>query len=303
GLILRRPALGFLIGTVLGAIMPIGRYLRSPLTYLLLGLTLFAALNPAFFGLITLIFIAPILFAANVFSPGRTQDAGWDIFDLLGDTGTNKAMMGLLAGFVNASDGSRSKQYQLVKRFIRQTAVGPSKEALWEEFTRQVERTPDTDSLAETLQENTNPDQQKFFLQILVSLGQTDGTLTESETSYIRTITEHFDLSDSEIEAIIDTARQDQRRRNRRRRGRRNGSNRRSQTRSPASGPSIQEAYRILDVEPFADKEDVKKAYQQKVKQHHPDQFNDHDDSNRVEEAEEKMAEINEAYEMIKERW
>ncbi len=56
--------------------------------------------------------------------------------------------------------------------------------------------------------------------------------------------------------------------------------------------------YKILGVEPNATDEEVKKAYRELAKKYHPDK---HQDNPLEELAEEKLREINEAYELIQE--
>ena len=55
--------------------------------------------------------------------------------------------------------------------------------------------------------------------------------------------------------------------------------------------------YEVLGVKPGASQEEIKSAYRKLVKQYHPDQYGDNPLKNL---AEEKLAEINKAYDMIK---
>lgn len=301
GFIFKRPVLGLIIGTIAGTIMPVERYVLNPLTYLIAGLLLFVVLNPLFLGVIALVFLAPILLSINLFSPGGNRRSKWNVFDLFGGQYPKEAIMGLLAGFVRESPASKEEQFQMVKRFIRQTVVGFSRQTLWEEFQKQYDQESDVDTLAQKLGEQTSPDQQKFFLQILVSLGRIDEELTQREEDYIRSVTNHLDLSETEVETILEQSRG---RRHRRAAGQRRYRQRRRRRGSArhGTGTSLNEAYDVLDLEPSASKKDVKAAYQEKVKEHHPDQFKG-DNDERARRAEEKMAEINEAYETIKNRW
>ena len=55
--------------------------------------------------------------------------------------------------------------------------------------------------------------------------------------------------------------------------------------------------YEVLGIKPGASQEEIKSAYRKLVKKYHPDQYGD----NPLKElAQEKLAEVNEAYEMLK---
>lgn len=55
------------------------------------------------------------------------------------------------------------------------------------------------------------------------------------------------------------------------------------------SGPSRREAYRILDLDPGADDEQVKRAYRERVKRVHPDRGGDEEEFRRVKNAYERL--------------
>ena len=54
--------------------------------------------------------------------------------------------------------------------------------------------------------------------------------------------------------------------------------------------------YEVLGIKPSASQDEIKSAYRKLIKQYHPDKFNDNPLKNL---AEEKMMEINEAYESL----
>ena len=58
----------------------------------------------------------------------------------------------------------------------------------------------------------------------------------------------------------------------------------------------MKDPYKVLGVSPDASEDEIKKAYKELVKKYHPDQYQD---SPLADVAEEKMAEVNEAYDTI----
>ena len=58
----------------------------------------------------------------------------------------------------------------------------------------------------------------------------------------------------------------------------------------------MRDPYEVLEIDRGASKEEIQKAYRKLVKQYHPDQYHDHPLAGL---AEEKLAEINEAYDIL----
>ena len=70
-------------------------------------------------------------------------------------------------------------------------------------------------------------------------------------------------------------------------------------TRTPQSGPSLDDCYKILGVSPNATDEEVKKAYREAAMKHHPDKVS-HLGEDMRKKAEETFAKVNQAYDKIK---
>ena len=62
---------------------------------------------------------------------------------------------------------------------------------------------------------------------------------------------------------------------------------------------AVTDPYKVLGVSPNASEEEVKSAYRQLVKKYHPDNYAD---SPLADLANEKMQEVNEAYDMVMNR-
>jgi len=67
----------------------------------------------------------------------------------------------------------------------------------------------------------------------------------------------------------------------------------------PRTGPTLNECYQILEISPDATDEEVKKAYREAAKKHHPDKVSHLGESVRK-KAEENFAKVNQAYDKIK---
>jgi DnaJ like chaperone protein len=65
------------------------------------------------------------------------------------------------------------------------------------------------------------------------------------------------------------------------------------------SSHSIENDYKVLEIEPSATDDEVKKAYRKQAMKHHPDKVNHLGEEIRK-AAEERFAKLNEAYERIK---
>lgn len=68
------------------------------------------------------------------------------------------------------------------------------------------------------------------------------------------------------------------------------------------SGVNLASYYQILNISPAASKDEVKKAYRDLVKQHHPDKFVN-GTQEEIDYHEKKLKEINDAYEVIIKRY
>jgi DnaJ-domain-containing protein 1 len=65
--------------------------------------------------------------------------------------------------------------------------------------------------------------------------------------------------------------------------------------------PAKRSAYEILDVQPGADQETIRRAYQKKIQEYHPDRLHTAADELQT-LAEKRMKEINQAYEQLSQR-
>ncbi len=294
-----RPAFGALIGGIIGALVPLEQYFPNSFTLGFLSFLVLIVILPPFVSLLGLILLVPLMIVYNLSTPKRANQREGNGFTFLEDEGVNEIMVKLMAGLTSVDSTSRDQQAQAVKRFIDFNGSGFSRSRLWKIYRRSLNQFLDTSELSHKLSSGTSLGQQKFFLQVLTELANVDGSVSEQEKTFIRKVAGNLQVSDRDVETILDsvsTVGNHQSRWSNRRQSRHRQNNRR-----PRQRQKVKDAYETLDVPPSSSRRKVKEAYQKKVKQYHPDQHRDGEGD--LEEAEEKMAEINQAYQRIKEEW
>jgi len=130
------------------------------------------------------------------------------------------------------------------------------------------------------------------MLQFLFGLAATDGTVHPAEMETIRFISNGMGISNHDFESLKAMFFGWQ------------GSYYRGGGYSSSSGGyrsshNIESDYKVLEIEPSATDDEVKKAYRKQAMKHHPDKVNHLGDEIRK-AAEERFAKLNEAYERIK---
>lgn len=206
-----------------------------------------------------------------------------------------ESLLGLMAAFIVFSDRHRRPRVRLVGEMIDRFARGPARRYLRRRFQRHLSSPPGIHEEARRLRERVGPDRRRYFFQMVLSLALVRGSLSDPERGYLRELGEALGLSREELDRWIRSARS--RRAGRRRTGTTNGRGGRSPGRVPRRR---REASEVLGVDPRASQETIRRAYQEKVKRHHPDQYRtEEDDTHR--RAEETMARINRAYQILQE--
>lgn len=293
--------------------MPIGRYLGNFVSVGFFSFLILIILLPPYLSLFGFLLLLPLILSVNLFTPGRVGEDPDDWFSFSGDSDPNKALVKILAGLVKIDPAGDQAQKEAAQKFIAQNSPGISQTFLLKIFNDKLSESVDVSGSISELGSASNKNQQKFVLQVIVEIASANGSLTDAEKDYIRKVASDWSVSDSELESILQGEKTSYRNQNRSRRSssRRTGWSSRGgfggarggrRNRRSRNQGSLKEAYRKLDLEPGASKEEVKEAYQQKVKNNHPDQYRDQSQE-KVEAAEEEMAEINQAYQRIKNQW
>jgi DnaJ like chaperone protein len=150
----------------------------------------------------------------------------------------------------------------------------------------------DIASVAQQFGRNASIHEKLTMLQFLFGLAATDGIVAHAEMETIRFISKGIGISDYDFESLKAMFFGWQ--------GHFGGSGSSSSSTSGyRSTYNIENDYKILEIEPSASDEGIKKAYRKQAMKHHPDKVNHLGDDIRK-AAEERFAKLNEAYERIK---
>jgi DnaJ like chaperone protein len=133
----------------------------------------------------------------------------------------------------------------------------------------------------------------QMFLEIQIVAATADGNVNDAEMQILYQIGQTFRIPPQQIDRLIEmvTAQQS---------FHRDGNTGQYSNRS---GPSVEQAYKVLGVDESSDKQQVKRAYRKLMSQHHPDKLVARGmPKEMIAVATEKSQEIQSAYEMIKQR-
>jgi len=160
-----------------------------------------------------------------------------------------------------------------------------TKDILKQIFNEEKDNFNNVDEIAQILGQTIRRDKakQQQFMGFLIQLAFIDGTVSKSEEDILQTIAQAFEFDPNTYHAIFDKFEQIMK------------------NIKPQS--SIDDAYKILGVSKSDDLSVVKKAYRKLVRKYHPDIIKSQGKSDEyMQEATAKTQEINQAYEMIKEK-
>ncbi len=150
-------------------------------------------------------------------------------------------------------------------------------------FNEQKEHSNNIDEIASALYILIRHDKQKrhMMLMFLINLAFVDGTLSSNEEQLIMKIAALFHISAQELQSMM---------------ARFEGMFSNVTTQS-----TLDEAYKLLEISSDTSLENIKKAYRKKVRENHPDLIKAQGKSDAyIEEATQKVQQINAAYERIK---
>ena len=112
-------------------------------------------------------------------------------------------------------------------------------------------------------------EQRLQLLDFLVNIAKSDGSVCSEEIAALKEVAQCMELSPKEVESMLNL-----------------------------SGNSLEEAYKVLEIDPSATNEEVRTAYRRLALKHHPDRVSTLGEDVKK-EAEEKFQQINNAKERI----
>jgi DnaJ like chaperone protein len=148
----------------------------------------------------------------------------------------------------------------------------------------------DIASVAQQFGRNASIHEKLMMLQFLFGLAATDGTVDPAEMEAIRFVSNEMGISDRDFESLKAMFFGWQ--------GNFGGGGY-SSTQGYRAAYNIENDYKVLEIEPSATDDEVKKAYRTQAMKHHPDKVNHLGDEIRK-AAEERFTKLNESYERIK---
>lgn len=158
-----------------------------------------------------------------------------------------------------------------------------TKSILKEIFAIEKEQRFNVDEVTLALRHSIGHDRRKrqMMMAFLINLAFVDGNLSHAEERLLLKIASYLQFNQHEFDAMMRQA---------------SGMHAHATTQS-----SLDEAYRLLGATPEDSMDVIKKKYRTLVKQHHPDIIKAQGKGDKyIEEATEKVQQINAAYEMIK---
>jgi len=177
----------------------------------------------------------------------------------------------VLSACVIKADGKvMHSEMEYVRNYFRQNMGEDSVAQIDDILKNLFQKDIDWAACSVQIAQNMERSQRLLILDYLVGIAKADGKLPTEEITMLRQIAAALGLSTSEVDSMLNLG-----------------------------GQTKTSAYKVLEIEPSATDDEVRKAYKQLVLKHHPDRVANLGEDIRK-KAEEKLKQINEAYEIIK---
>ena len=213
------------------------------------------------------------------------------------NTGTqqdvNAALMVLIAAVMKVDGAVKKSELDYVKRFLLANYGEERGKQMLKVLQQMVQKDIPIDQVCAQIKINTDYNTRYHMVDFLFGIGGADGEFHQSEINMLRLIAQYLGISQSDYMSIHE---------------RHVGSSDSGYSnysgysgRSSASGAYDKDPYRVLGIDSSATDDEVKKAYRKMAMKYHPDRVAGMSEEMQRNAAE-QMKEINQAYEVIKER-
>ena len=217
------------------------------------------------------------------------------------NTGTqqdvNAALMVLIAAVMKADGEVKRSELDFVKRFLRTNYGDERGKEMLHMLQKLVEQDIPINQVCQQIKVNTDYNTRYHMVDFLFGIGGADGAFHQTEINMLRLIAQYLGISTSDYTSIFerhvgysDPNYSDAS-------GSRSGYNSGSSSRSGYN----KDPYRVLGIDSSATDDEVKRAYRKMAMKYHPDRVAGMSEEMQRNAAE-QMKEINEAYEVIKQR-
>ncbi|MBP5341819.1 MAG: TerB family tellurite resistance protein [Bacteroidales bacterium] len=201
----------------------------------------------------------------------------------------NAALMVLIAAVMKADGEVKRSELDYVKRFLLQNYGEERGKQMLQVLKQMVEKDIPIDQVCYQIKVNTDYSTRYHMVDFLFGIGAADGEFHQTEINMLRLIAQYLGISQGDYTSIFE-----------RHVGHRDSSYSGSR-RSSGSQTYDKDPYRVLGIDSSATDDEVKKAYRRMAMKYHPDRVAGMGEEMQRNAAE-QMKEINQAYEIIKER-
>ena len=210
------------------------------------------------------------------------------------NTGTqqdiNVALMVLIAAVMKADGAVKRSELDYVKRFLLKNYGEERGKEMLKVLQQMVEHDIPIDQICLQIKVNTDYNTRFHMVDFLFGIGGADGEFHQTEVNMLRLIAQHLGISTSDFTSIYE-----------RHTGSSDHSYSDGSSRSQSSTHYDKDPYRVLGIDSSATDDEVRRAYRRMAMKYHPDRVAGMSEEIQRNAAE-QMKEINQAYEVIKQR-
>ena len=188
----------------------------------------------------------------------------------------------VMASYIIKADGKvMHSEMEFVRQFLRanfgEAAVNEGNQILLNLFEQRKQMDAKNPAIFKNtiyecgvqIKQNMSYEQRLQLLSFLAKIAQSDGNVCQAEIEALKEVATAMGMSAQEVDSMLNLG-----------------------------GKTLEEAYKVLEIDPTATDDDVKKAYRKMALKHHPDRVETlGEDVKKA--AEEKFQQINNAKEMI----